>query len=199
MGKELRSVPMIGLCSRVRVSGLDTSSQDVRHIQAKGFGDRHRHAQTRLLYPDDGSCPKPRTLIPGIHPTTYPLPPHPYPPAPCPCNIPLHLPLSLFPDPELPTVVLVGSPNVGKSSIVRMISTGTPEISNYPFTTRGMTLGHILSPEGQRLCQVTTTPERPTPHPIPLTPKPDTRKPSAKLVVPTLNSHNPAAHEPSRR
>jgi len=61
-------------------------------------------------------------------------------------------------EPELPTVVLVGSPNVGKSSIVRTISTGTPEVSNYPFTTRGMTLGHILSPEGDRLCQVMDTP-----------------------------------------
>jgi nucleolar GTP-binding protein len=37
----------------------------------------------------------------------------------------------------------VGCPNVGKSSIVRAVSSGTPEVNNYPFTTRGMTLGHV--------------------------------------------------------
>jgi GTP1/Obg family GTP-binding protein len=41
---------------------------------------------------------------------------------------------------HIPTVVLVGAPNVGKSSIVKALSTGTPEVNNYPFTTRGMTL-----------------------------------------------------------
>ena len=46
-------------------------------------------------------------------------------------------------DLSLPTIVLVGSPNVGKSSIIRAISSGTPEVNNYPFTTRGMTLGHV--------------------------------------------------------
>ena len=60
---------------------------------------------------------------------------------------------------DLPTVVLVGSPNVGKSSIVRAISTGTPEVNDYPFTTRGMTLGHILDEAtGEKLCQVMDTP-----------------------------------------
>lgn len=44
---------------------------------------------------------------------------------------------------DTPAVVLVGSPNVGKSSIVRAISSGTPEVNNYPFTTRGVTLGHV--------------------------------------------------------
>lgn len=41
---------------------------------------------------------------------------------------------------HVPTVVLVGAPNVGKSSIVRALSSGTPEVNNYPFTTRGMTM-----------------------------------------------------------
>jgi len=44
---------------------------------------------------------------------------------------------------DTPAVVLVGAPNVGKSSIVNSISSGTPEVNNYPFTTRGMTLGHV--------------------------------------------------------
>lgn len=44
---------------------------------------------------------------------------------------------------DTPAVVLVGAPNVGKSSIVRAISSGNPEVNNYPFTTRGMTLGHV--------------------------------------------------------
>eukprot|EP01039_Chlorochromonas_danica_P003145 gene3145-3444_t len=44
---------------------------------------------------------------------------------------------------SLPTVALVGMPNVGKSSLVRALSTGLPEVNSYPFTTRGVTIGHI--------------------------------------------------------
>lgn len=45
-------------------------------------------------------------------------------------------------DVSLPTVVIAGAPNVGKSSLVREISTGTPEIGEYPFTTKKIIFGH---------------------------------------------------------
>lgn len=46
-------------------------------------------------------------------------------------------------DLDKPTVVFVGAPNVGKSSIVRSLSTGVPEVNNYCFTTKQLTVGHL--------------------------------------------------------
>ena len=40
------------------------------------------------------------------------------------------------------TVVVAGFPNVGKSSFIRLVSTADPEIAAYPFTTRGIIVGH---------------------------------------------------------
>lgn len=59
-------------------------------------------------------------------------------------------------DLESPTLCLVGAPNVGKSSLVRILSTGRPEICNYPFTTRGILMGHIVV--DYQTFQVTDTP-----------------------------------------
>ena len=46
-------------------------------------------------------------------------------------------------DPGIPTVVVAGYPNVGKSSFVNVTTNARNEIASYPFTTRGVLVGHI--------------------------------------------------------
>ena len=46
-------------------------------------------------------------------------------------------------NPNLPTIVVAGYPNVGKSSFVNVTTNARNEIASYPFTTRGVLVGHI--------------------------------------------------------
>ncbi|GMH67031.1 hypothetical protein TrST_g517 [Triparma strigata] len=43
-----------------------------------------------------------------------------------------------------PTLLLIGAPNVGKSSLVRRLSSGKPEVNDYSFTTKSVTIGHKI-------------------------------------------------------
>ena len=50
--------------------------------------------------------------------------------------------LKNFPDIEdLPTVIITGFPNVGKSSVLGKITGSRPKVFSYPFTTKGLMLG----------------------------------------------------------
>jgi nucleolar GTP-binding protein len=47
------------------------------------------------------------------------------------------------------TVVIAGYPNVGKSSFIRRVSSAEPEVASYPFTTKGIIVGHRIIGRGK--------------------------------------------------
>lgn len=55
------------------------------------------------------------------------------------------------------TIVVAGYPNVGKSSFIRLVSSGEPEVASYPFTTKGVVVGH-RNAERRRKIQFIDTP-----------------------------------------
>lgn len=57
---------------------------------------------------------------------------------------------------DSPTIVCAGFPNVGKSTLVRQVSTAEPEIAYYPFTTKKVIIGHLKVREYQ--VQIVDTP-----------------------------------------
>jgi len=59
-------------------------------------------------------------------------------------------------DPAFPTILIAGYPNVGKSSFIVRITGARPKIASYPFTTRGIFVGHFF--RGERRYQVVDTP-----------------------------------------
>lgn len=84
-------------------------------------------------------------------------------------------------DPNVPTMLCVGAPNVGKSSIVRAISTSKTPVQMYRFTTRRLTIGH-MDVDGFT-CQVTDSPG--------LLPRPDDQRNAMEALTLAAIKHLP--------
>ena len=63
-------------------------------------------------------------------------------------------------DYTMPCVVIAGYPNVGKSSILKCLSSAKPKIAQYPFTTKEIIIGHLNKREGyiNKTYQIIDTP-----------------------------------------
>ena len=59
---------------------------------------------------------------------------------------------------NFPSVVVAGYPNVGKSSLVTLVSSANPEICEYPFTTKQIIIGVHRDNSGFKLFQLIDTP-----------------------------------------
>ncbi len=57
---------------------------------------------------------------------------------------------------EMPTIVIAGYPNVGKTMLLRRLTGSEPKIAPYPFTTKGLNLGYFE--RGYKRYQVIDTP-----------------------------------------
>ncbi len=46
-------------------------------------------------------------------------------------------------DPEMPTFIIAGMPNVGKSSLLSRLTGNVPKVAPYPFTTQSISIGYM--------------------------------------------------------
>ncbi|MHA1775453.1 MAG: hypothetical protein DRO88_04670 [Promethearchaeia archaeon] len=61
-------------------------------------------------------------------------------------------------DLEIPSIVIAGYPNVGKSTLVGQLSSAKPQVSEYPFTTKQIYLGMYRDEYDSKYFQVIDTP-----------------------------------------